>query len=86
MSMGDGECERDGDLNLINQVSVVELSPDLTSGEVVETIAIDLFRVPTTGAILGDTLYVVNARFGVAFPPSLGGELVSIEYEVVAVP
>lgn len=72
--------------NFINQVGVVELSPDLASGDVVETITSDLFRVPTTGAMFGNTLYVVNARFDVAFPPSLGGELVSIEYEVVTVP
>lgn len=72
--------------NFINQVAVVELSPDLASGELVETITSDLFRVPTTGAMFGNTLYVVNARFDVAFPPLLGGELVSIDYEVVAVP
>lgn len=72
--------------NFINQVAVVDLSPDLTSGEVVETITSDLFRVPTTGALLGDTLYVVNARFDVAFPPLLGGVPMSLEYEVVAVP
>lgn len=72
--------------NFINQVAVVELSPDLTSGEVVETITSGLFRVPTTGAMFGDTLYVVNARFDVAFPPIFGGAPMSIEYEVVAVP
>ena len=90
VSFGDGIVLRGKTVyvvqNFINQVSVVELSPDLTSGEVVESIASDLFRVPTTGAMFGNTLYVVNARFDVAFPPSLGGELVSIEYEVVAVP
>ncbi len=72
--------------NFINQVSVVELSPDLISGEVVETITSDLFRVPTTGAMFGDALYVVNARFDAAFPPVFGGAPMAIEYEVVAVP
>lgn len=72
--------------NFINQVAVVELSPDLSSGEVVETITSDLFRVPTTGAMFGNTLYVVNARFDAAFPPAFGGAPMSIEYEVVAVP
>lgn len=90
VSFGDGIVLRGKTVyvvqNFINQVGVVELSPDLTSGEVTETITSDLFQVPTTGATFGDTLYVVNARFDVAFPPSLGGELVTIEYEVVAVP
>lgn len=72
--------------NFSNQVAVVELSPDLTAGRVVETITSDLFRVPTTGAMHGGTLYVVNARFDVAFPPVFGGDPMSIEYEVVAVP
>lgn len=71
--------------NFLNQVAVVELQPDLASGQVVETVTSDLFRVPTTAARFGNSLYLVNARFDVAFPPLLGGELVSIDYDVVKV-
>jgi hypothetical protein len=72
--------------NFLNQVAVVELQPDLASGEVVDTVTSDLFRVPTTAARFGNSLYLVNARFDVALPPFLGGELVSIDYDVVKLP
>ena len=72
--------------NFLNTVAVVELKPDLSSGEVVETITSDLFRVPATAAMFGSRLYVVNARFDVAPPPILGGETQSLEYDVVRVP
>lgn len=72
--------------NFLNQVSVVTLAPDLSSGEVTEVITSELFRIPTTGARFGGDLYVVNGRFDVAFPPFLGGEPMSIDYDVVRVP
>jgi hypothetical protein len=72
--------------NFLNQVVVVELSAHFTTGEITETITSELFRVPTTGAMFGGNLYVVNARFDVAFPPVFGGDPMSIEYEVVEVP
>jgi sugar lactone lactonase YvrE len=72
--------------NFLNQVSVVTLAPDLSSGEVIDVITSELFRVPTTGARFGGDLYVVNARFDVALPPFLGGEPMSIDYDVVRVP
>jgi sugar lactone lactonase YvrE len=50
--------------NQLNQIAVVELSPDLTAGQVVDTITHDEFDVPTTVAEFGSNLYVVNARFG----------------------
>lgn len=50
--------------NQLNQIAVVELSPHLTSGEVVGTITHDEFDVPTTIAEFGSRLYAVNARFG----------------------
>ena len=62
-----------------NQISVVELRPDLGSGEVTGTIGSSLFRIPTTVARFGSTLYVVNARFDTPPTPDT-------EYEVVAVP
>lgn len=44
-------------------VAVIDLSPDLTSGTIVDELTAD-FDVPTTVARFGSSLYVVNARFG----------------------
>jgi hypothetical protein len=71
--------------NFVNQVAVVTLDPTFTSGEVTDVITSDLFRVPTTAARFGSSLYVVNARFDVALPPILGGLPMSIDYDVVRV-
>lgn len=71
--------------NFLNQVAVVRLDPMLTSGEVTDVITSDLFRVPATAALFGSNLYLVNARFDVAFPPFFGAEPVSIDYDVVRV-
>lgn len=71
--------------NFLNQVAVVELDPGLTRGEITRVITSDLFRVPTTVARFGSSLYLVNARFDVAFPPLLGGDLQSLDYDVVRV-
>ncbi|HEX5940796.1 MAG TPA: hypothetical protein VFY66_00900 [Anaerolineales bacterium] len=64
--------------NRLNQIAVVELNPDLTSGEIVQTITDSDFRVPTTIARFGNSLYAVNARLGTTPTPST-------EYEVVRV-
>jgi sugar lactone lactonase YvrE len=64
--------------NQLNQIAVVKLSPDFSSGEVVATITDEDFRVPTTVASFGRYLYAVNARFGTAPTPDT-------EYEVVQV-
>ena len=64
--------------NVMNQVAVVELAPDLTSGTIVDTITSSAFRVPTTIAKFGNALYAVNARFDTPPTPST-------EYEVVRV-
>lgn len=71
--------------NVENRVAVIDLAPDLTSGRVVDTITSDLFRVPTTAALFGDDLYLVNARFDEAPPPFLGGKPRSLDYDVVKV-
>ena len=65
--------------NFLNQVAVVELSSDITSGEIVNTITSDAFRIPTTADIFGSHLYAVNARFDVQPPTS------DTEYEIVRV-
>jgi sugar lactone lactonase YvrE len=65
--------------NMLNQIAVIELSPALTSGAIEETITSPTFRVPTTIARFGNSLYVVNARFGTLPTPDTA-------YEVVLVP
>jgi hypothetical protein len=65
--------------NFLNQVAVVELSADFTSGEVVKRITNSAFRVPTTIAAFGNALYAVNARFDTPPTPDT-------DYDVVRVP
>ena len=65
--------------NVLNQVAVIELDKDLTSGEIVDVITSPSFRVPTTIAAFGNALYVVNARFGTPPTPTT-------DYNVVQVP
>jgi len=64
--------------NQLNQIAVVELNSDLTQGSIVDTITDSDFRVPTTIARFGNSLYAVNARFGTPPTPDT-------EYEVVRV-
>jgi sugar lactone lactonase YvrE len=49
--------------NFLNQVAVVELSPDLSSGRVTQEITNSGFDIPTTIDQFGNRLYAVNARF-----------------------
>lgn len=65
--------------NFLNQIAVVQLDPQLTSGVIEEVITSPLFRIPTTVARFGNALYVVNARFDTPPTPDT-------EYEVVRVP
>jgi hypothetical protein len=53
-----------------NQVTRVQLSPDLTSGVIEEIITSDLFQTPATAARFGSRLAVVNAKFDTGFPPT----------------
>ncbi len=64
--------------NQLNQIAVVNLAGDLSSGSVVRTITSPAFRVPTTVAIFGNSLYAVNARFGTPPGPD-------VDYDVVRV-
>jgi sugar lactone lactonase YvrE len=64
--------------NQFNQIAVIELSPQYTSGEVVEIITDSNFRIPTTVAMFGRYLYAVNARFDT--PPTS-----DTDYDVVQV-
>jgi hypothetical protein len=65
--------------NVLNQIAVVELSPDLTSGTIAGFLTSNDFRVPTTIAKFGHALYAVNARFGTTPTPTT-------DYDVVRVP
>jgi hypothetical protein len=62
-----------------DQVTRIKLAHDLTSGVVEETITSDLFHVPSTAALFGDTLAVVNTHFDTGIPPTAD------QYEVVLV-
>jgi sugar lactone lactonase YvrE len=62
--------------NQLNQVAVIALKHDLSSGRVVTRLSDPDFKVPTTIDDLGRRLYAVNARFGTPDPDSL-------EYQVV---
>ena len=63
--------------NQLNRIAVVALDPTLTSGEYIGDITSPEFRVPTTIAEFGNSLYAVNARFGTDIPGT--------EYQVVRV-
>jgi sugar lactone lactonase YvrE len=62
-----------------NTVTRLRLSPDLTSGVIDKVITSDLFQTPTTVAIHGSRLAVVNAKFDTGLPPTAD------QYEVVIV-
>jgi sugar lactone lactonase YvrE len=65
--------------NFSNQVAVIRLSPDLTSGTVESTITSPDFEVPTAVARHGNQLALVNAKFDTGFPATAS------QYEVVIV-
>lgn len=49
--------------NVLNQIAVIRLDPTLSTGEYVEVITSPEFRIPTTIAEFGSSIYAVNARF-----------------------
>lgn len=63
--------------NRLNQIGVISLGADLSSGVIGEAITNPAFDVPTTAALFGNSLYAVNAKFGT--PPA------GTPYEVVRV-
>jgi sugar lactone lactonase YvrE len=66
--------------NFLNQIGVVHLDPTFTSGTVSDDpLTSDEFKIPTTAAKFGSTIYAVNARFGETPSPDL-------EYTVVGLP
>lgn len=64
--------------NQLNQIAVVNLASDFSSGELIGSITASEFDVPTTVTELGNRLYAVNARFSTPPTPTT-------EYDVVQV-
>jgi len=80
--IGDGLLLADSRLYVVQNwlnIAVVNLSDDLTSGAIERTIADPAFRVPSTIASFGDSLYAVNARFDTTPGPD-------VDYDIVKVP
>jgi hypothetical protein len=71
--------------NFLNQIAVVHLTPDLSSGVVGSPITSPEFRIPTTAAEFGGALYAVNARFD-AYDFNDPPTAVGVAFEVVRVP
>ena len=65
--------------NFSNQISAIRLSSDLSSGQLEKVITSSEFQIPTTAALHGDSLAVVNAKFDTGIPPTAD------QYEVVIV-
>jgi sugar lactone lactonase YvrE len=62
-----------------NQVTRLRLSADLTSAVVEKDTTSDLFQTPSTAALFGHRLGVVNAKFDTGLPPTAD------QYEVIVV-
>jgi sugar lactone lactonase YvrE len=65
--------------NFLNQIAVIKLRPDATSGTMEQIITSPHFQVPTTVARHGNRLAAVNAKFDTGFPPQ------AEQFEVVVV-
>jgi sugar lactone lactonase YvrE len=90
IQLANGESVRNGDGILLdgrtlyvvqnqnNAVAVIGLSPDLGSGTVRTRLTHPEFRVPTTIDDLGQRLYAVNARFGIANPGGAAYQVVQL--------
>jgi sugar lactone lactonase YvrE len=63
-----------------NQISLIRLSPGLDSGVVQKVITSDLLQSPSTAALHGDRLVVINGKFDTGFPPTAD------QYEAVVIP
>ena len=82
LPMGDGLLFADSRLYVVQKsfnIAVVNLNHDLTSGAIERTITDPDFRVPSTIASFGDSLYVANARFDTTPGPH-------VDYDIVRVP
>jgi hypothetical protein len=65
--------------NFLNQIAVVDLSADLSTGQLLpDALTHPAFDIPTTVTEFGNSLYAVNARFSTTPGPD-------VEYDVVRV-
>lgn len=64
--------------NRNNEIAVIELAPDLSSGAIVGTITDPDFDVPTTVARHGSRLYLPNARFTTPPTPTTTYNIVQV--------
>jgi sugar lactone lactonase YvrE len=65
--------------NRLNQIAVIAVEPDLTSGAIVGLITDPRFDVPTTIDEFGKWLYAVNARFTTPPTPDTTYTIVQVE-------
>ena len=65
--------------NRQNVVTVVDLNRSGTRGAVVDSLTSPLFDVPTTVAEFGPSLYLPNARFGIASPETASYSITRID-------
>jgi hypothetical protein len=65
--------------NSLNRITVIDLSADLSSGTIVDTLTDDDYDVPTTSARFGKSLYSVNAKFGTPPTPTTPYEIVRVD-------
>lgn len=72
--------------NYANQLSAIQLDADFAKGTVIGTATKDAFdfMIPTTAALSGDTLYVVNGRFEDSAPLTAGSP--DIDYALLRIP
>ena len=72
--------------NQQNVIAVVSLSADFSTGTVTQRLSSRDFDVPTTVAASDGSLYVVNARFGVANPDTAAYSVVRINKPLDIIP
>jgi sugar lactone lactonase YvrE len=65
--------------NMKNQIAVVQLADDLSSGEITGTLTSPDFDIPTTVAEIDGALYLVNARFGTEMTADTTYDIVRVE-------
>jgi len=65
--------------NRLNQLAVITPAPDFATGALNQRITNPAFDVPTTVAASDGSLYLVNARFGIASPEAAEYSVVRID-------
>lgn len=72
--------------NFADEIAKIKLSGNLTSGRILRNITSAQFEVPSTAAVKGNLLAVVNAKFDLGLPPPFSpGAPPGTHFEVVTV-